>query len=255
MANTNKGRKVYICVTAQPTDLDQTGYEALIWTRVKHVGSVGESGTKTNINSYDELETDVTQKSKGISNAGDPVIECARNPTDAGQVALRAAALTHFVYAFKFEDADAPASDYTNTVYYNRGLVAGPERPNGKNEDFILERFTLGLVQKEIVVDPEPQSVPVNVTVPSITGSSLAQGATLAAVVGTWTNDPTSYTYQWQHDADGNGTYANISSATNSILIIAAGQAGDSIRVQVTAVNSAGSSSAANSLGTALAGS
>ena len=70
MANTNKGRKVYICVTAQPTDLDQTGYEALIWTRVKHVGSVGESGTKTNINSYDELETDVTQKSKGISNAG-----------------------------------------------------------------------------------------------------------------------------------------------------------------------------------------
>ena len=102
MATTNKGRRVYICATPQPNDLDQTEYEALTWVQVGNVGSVGETGTNTNVVSYDELATDVTQKGKGMSNAGDPIIECARNPTDDGQIALRAAALTDYCYAFKF---------------------------------------------------------------------------------------------------------------------------------------------------------
>jgi hypothetical protein len=166
MANTNKGRKFYIAVATagqpepvpQATDLTQTEYEALIWLEVKNVGAIGESGTNTNIVSYDELSTEVTQKQKGISNAGDPTVECARNPPDPGQQAMRAAAKTKYYYAFKTEDADAPDENTTNSVYYNRGLVTGPTRPNGRNEDFILEVFTLGLVQKEIVVDPEPIS-------------------------------------------------------------------------------------------------
>jgi len=164
MANTNAGRKFYIaCTTAggstpdpQPSDLTQMQYEALLWTEVKNVGSIGETGTNTNIVSYDELSTEVTQKQKGISNAGDPVIECARNPTDPGQIAMRAAAATKHYYAFKVEDADAPDEETSNTIYYNRGLVTGPVRPGGRNEDFILENFSLGLVQKEIVVDPAP---------------------------------------------------------------------------------------------------
>lgn len=163
MANTNKGRKFYIACTvadgpiplAQPTDLTRSAYEALLWTEVKNVGSVGETGTQTNTVSYDELSTDVTQKQKGISNAGDPPVECARNPSDPGQIGMRAAGTTKYYYAFKTEDADAPDEDTTNTVYFNRGLVTGPTRPGGRNEDFILEVFTLGLIQKEIVVDPE----------------------------------------------------------------------------------------------------
>lgn len=169
MANTNKGRKFYIATVttgvapdevtspvAQPHDLTQTEYEALEWTEVKNVGSVGETGTSTNVVSYDELATEVTQKNKGISNAGDPPVECARNPSDLGQKMMRQAAKTKFYHAFKTEDADAPAANMTNSVYFNRGLVTGPTRPNGRNEDFILEVYTLGLVQKEIVVDPEP---------------------------------------------------------------------------------------------------
>ncbi|HEV7253879.1 MAG TPA: hypothetical protein VGN97_12405 [Mesorhizobium sp.] len=162
MAQTNAGRKVYIACTvaggpiplAQPTDLTGSAYAALLWTEVKNVGMVGDRGTQTNTVSYDELGTDVTQKGKGISNAGDPDIECARNPTDPGQIAMRAAAATKFNYAFKIEDADAPDANSTNSIYYNRGLVTGPRRPGGRNEDFILEIFTLGLVQKEIVVNP-----------------------------------------------------------------------------------------------------
>lgn len=153
MAKTNAGRKFYICETAQAADLTKSQFEALTWLEVNNVGSIGESGIQTNIVSYDELGTTVTQKAKGISNAGDPAVECARNPTDPGQIALRAMALTNLDYAYKTEDNDAP-SGFTNSIYYNRGLVTGPTRPNGRNEDFVLEVFTLALNQKEIVVDP-----------------------------------------------------------------------------------------------------
>lgn len=165
MANTNKGRKFFIAVDGAesttplpcPQDMDKSQFEAVEhWLEVKNVGSIGETGMNTNIVSYDELSTDVTQKQKGISNAGDPVIECARNPSDPGQQAMRAAGATKFFFAFKIEDEDAPDASQTNSVYYNRGLVTGPVRPNGRNEDFILENFTLGLVQREIVVNPEP---------------------------------------------------------------------------------------------------
>lgn len=163
MANTNAGRKFYIACTvlggpiplAQPTDLTKTQYEALLWTEVSNVGSVGQTGTKTNITSYDELGTAVTQKNKGVSNAGDPPVEVARNPTDPGQKALRAAGATKYNYAFKTEGSDAPDATMTNTIFYNRGVVTGPERPNGRVEDYDLEIFTLGLNQLEIVVDPE----------------------------------------------------------------------------------------------------
>lgn len=154
MANTQKDVKFYICTTPQPADLDQAGFEALTWVAVGQVGKIGETGIKTNVVSYDTLDTDVSTKAKGVSNAGDPTVECARSYNDAGQVAMRAAALTNFNYATKIERNDAPDASTTNTVIYNRGLVMGPTRPNGGVEDFDLEIFTLGLQQREVVVNP-----------------------------------------------------------------------------------------------------
>lgn len=161
MANTNKNRKFYIACTApggatpspQNVGLDGTAFAALSWTEVGHVGNIGESGAKDNIVNYDELATDVLQKNKGITNAGDPMIECARNIADNGQKAMRAAGPTKFFYAFKILDDDEPNGGTHGTIYYNLGLVVGPVRPNGRNESFNLEQFTLGLVQREIVID------------------------------------------------------------------------------------------------------
>src|SRR5512139_655399 len=185
MTTTNKGRKIYICETAQPTALTQVQYEGLTWLEVKNVGSVGDAGTNTNVLSYNELGTEVAAKQKGVSNAGDPVIECARNPTDPGQVALRTMCLTKFIYALKIEDEDAPSASYTNTIYYNRGICAGPLRPGGGVEDFILERYTFGLVQLEIVVPPEANSAPTNILTPAISGVAQV-GQVLTAWDGTW---------------------------------------------------------------------
>jgi hypothetical protein len=99
--NGNAGSKLYICATPQQTDLDQAGYEALIWVQIKALGNHGEAGSDTNITTYDTWDTKVIQKGKGMTDAGSPEIECARLPTDAGQILVRAAAKTNFNYAFK----------------------------------------------------------------------------------------------------------------------------------------------------------
>lgn len=155
-ALTQAGAKFYIGVDTttseakpQDTDLTLTEYEGLTWLEVKGVGNVGQTGTDTNVVSYDELATEVTQKGKGISNAGDPDVECRRIGADPGQVEMRAATETKSSYAFKYELDDAGSTN--GTTFFNRGLVMGPTRPNGGNEDFDLEVFTLGLNQKEIV--------------------------------------------------------------------------------------------------------
>ena len=158
MANTNAGGKLYIAVDGMGdaevhnSDLLVAGYDALTWLEIGSVGSFGETGSNTNILSYDTLNDDVIQKGKGMTNAGDPEIELARLTADAGQIQLRAAALTKDNYAFKYELDDSAGAN--GTTYYNRGLITGPRHPNGRNEDFVLEIYQLGLNQREIVKEP-----------------------------------------------------------------------------------------------------
>ncbi len=155
-ANTNASSTFYVCATPQNADLDQSGFEALSWVEVGAVGQVGETGENTNILSYDTWNTDVIQKGKGMTNAGDPTLETARIADDAGQVIMRAAGATNFNYAFKIVGNDKPNDDPASrsTTRYNRGLVTGPTEPNGRNEDFDLEVYTLGLQQRQIKVAP-----------------------------------------------------------------------------------------------------
>lgn len=153
-ANTNAGRKVYVCATPQPDNLTKAEFDALTWVLIGGVGSHGETGSSTNILNYDTWDDDVIQKGKGLTNAGDPEIEYAFRANDAGQTILRAAAETNFNYAFKIEGNDKPNNDADSkpTIRYNRGLVSGPRQPNGRVEDFDLEMVALGLQQKQITV-------------------------------------------------------------------------------------------------------
>lgn len=158
-ANTLSGSKLYICSTAKNDDLDAAGFAALTWVQVKGVGSHGETGVNTNIVSYDTWDTEFVQKAKGTSNAGDPEVELARIPGDAGQVILRTAG-DHFNknnYAFKIEKNDAGTGvGATPTIIYNRGLVAGPRTPHGRNENFDLEVYTFALQQGQIIIEATP---------------------------------------------------------------------------------------------------
>ena len=146
MANSLAGATFFISTTAENTDLaDATAYNALAYTEVKNVGSIGVMGTETNVLTYDTLDTVVAQKAKGIANAGDPEIEVARDAADAGQIAMIAAGLPSVVDAFAFKIVML-----NGDKFFNRGLVLGPTRPGGRNEDFDLDVYKLALVQFEI---------------------------------------------------------------------------------------------------------
>ncbi len=77
-------------------------------------------------------------------------------------------------------------------------------------------------------------TMPVNAAVPTISGTAR-QGHTLTAANGTWTNSPSSYTYQWQQDHK-----TDISGATSSTYVPAAGDVGQTLNCIVTAKNANG---------------
>lgn len=143
--NTHANIEFYISSEKQNSDLDKTGFEAIAeedWIAVGSVGSIPERGIDTNMLSYDTVNTLVAKKAKGITDAGTGTLECARNSTDVGQVQLNiAGAPDNFdSYATKLVRQD-------KSVEFNRCLVAGPNYPGGRNEDFDLANYALAYQQ------------------------------------------------------------------------------------------------------------
>lgn len=87
-------------------------------------------------------------------------------------------------------------------------------------------------------------TAPTNTSPPTISGS-INEGQSLIAGPGSWTGStPLSYSYQWQQ-CDAVGAFcAPISSAVGPAYVIAASDDGKTLRVSVTASNSAGSAMA-----------
>ena len=86
---------------------------------------------------------------------------------------------------------------------------------------------------------------------PSISGSAQ-QGQTLTEAHGSWSNSPTSYSYQWEDcDSSGNNCSA-ISGATRQTYTLTGSDVGQTIRVQETASNAGGSGAPASSAATGV---
>ena len=94
---------------------------------------------------------------------------------------------------------------------------------------------------------------PANTGAPAITGTAQ-QSQTLTASDGTWSNTPTSFTYQWERCTP---TCAPIAGATAQTYALAVADVGATIEVQVSAANAGGTggpvTSAATAAVTALA--
>lgn len=236
MANTNAASKWFVCETPQNSKLTKAEYEALTWVEIGGIGNVGETGKSTNVLTYNTWADDVVQKAKGLTDAGSPTFEVARNPNDPGQEILRAAGAVgnNNIYAFKEQRADGPVGG-VGTVFYNRGVVGGPTRPNGGNEDFDLEVYTVGFEQEEIVVNPTSAgNPPVMTAAPAITGTAQA-GETLTCSNGTFTGDATIvYSHQWF--ANGNA----VSGATSTTYALTNADVGKVFSCRVIARNGVG---------------
>lgn len=87
------------------------------------------------------------------------------------------------------------------------------------------------------------QAAPANTAPPTVSGTP-AVGSTLTASNGTWSNTPTGYAYQWLRCNGGGNNCTPIAGATQKTYTLVAADAGQTIRVRVTATNADGSASA-----------
>jgi alpha-tubulin suppressor-like RCC1 family protein len=87
-------------------------------------------------------------------------------------------------------------------------------------------------------------SAPLERAAPSISGANEV-GEPLSADPGIWSGEgPVSFSYQWQHCNEAGGECANITGATSTTFVPAAGEEHETIRAIVTAVDPHGSSNA-----------
>lgn len=100
------------------------------------------------------------------------------------------------------------------------------------------------------------EPAPTNSAVPAVSGT-MNVGQTLSTTTGTWAHmggySP-SYAYKWQDSDDGSTGWADITGATSSTYTIEAGEENKYLRSVVTATNTGGAGTPANSTATAQIG-
>jgi hypothetical protein len=95
------------------------------------------------------------------------------------------------------------------------------------------------------VAPPPPPAPPANIAPPTVSGNAQ-EGQTLSASAGSWSGSPTSYSFQWQRcDSTGAGC-SPVGGATASSYALTGADVGATMRIVVTATNSAGSASASS---------
>src|SRR5207244_13541003 len=77
---------------------------------------------------------------------------------------------------------------------------------------------------------------PSNTGLPTISGTAK-QGQTLTEVHGTWTNNPTGYTYKWLQCDSARNSRRNISGAEGQTYVPVEGDVANKLRVQQSASN------------------
>lgn len=103
-----------------PATFDAAGYAALTYTTVGEITNFGEFGREFQLTTHNPVATRGTQKLKGSFNEGAIQLQLGLDTDDAGQVLLKAAALSDSLYAFIITTSVGPLDKY-----YFQGLTMG----------------------------------------------------------------------------------------------------------------------------------
>lgn len=121
--------------------------------------------------------------------------------------------------------------DVTDPLF---GFVWGPSQTNSSSRSALCNYVQM------TVYYSGGTTVPVNTVAPAISGAN-AVGYTVSCSTGTWSGGGTiTYTYQWQRDDLGSGSYSDIASATSPSYTLVSADDLCHVRCAVTATNAGG---------------
>ncbi len=133
-------------------------------------------------------------------------------------------------------------------AYNANAFASGPTNPFGP----VTEDSEQASIYATYTTGPPPKtSPPVNTAAPTVSGVA-STGETLSASAGSWTESPSGYTYQWQRCESTGASCSSISGSTGQTYTVGSVDVGKTLRVAVTASNSAGASAPASSTQTAV---
>lgn len=113
---TSAAAKVYVGPQAGDAVDSLAEFDALNYTLIGEVQSLGQFGDEAKIVTFEALGDSRVRKSKGARDAGSFEIVCGRDPSDVGQIALKGAQLTNKTYAFKVVGGDAITPQVSGTA-------------------------------------------------------------------------------------------------------------------------------------------
>ena len=137
---TSTGIKYYVSA-ATPATNDKVGYDALTWTQVAEVESLGTYGaTQTEVN-FTNLEDGQLRKFKGSTNNGSMVVDMGYDDADAGQLLMASGAggaNNLVVYSHKVEYP-------SGTIDAFQGYIFGYDKTVGAIDNVVKSSSTVGL--------------------------------------------------------------------------------------------------------------
>lgn len=132
--------KIYIGTTAVADDL--TSYEADTYAEIKEVETISGLDDIQNFAAFTSISDARTRRLKTIKAGADVTISCGFDPTDAGQIALRAASAVTQNANYNFKVVYNDATTNKTTVYWS-GVVGNDSYPGGGNEDIAMVDFVV----------------------------------------------------------------------------------------------------------------
>lgn len=143
---TAAGSKLFIGPVATSGTDAQGEFEALAFTEVGEIENYGDFGDQANEITFTAISDRRVRKFKGSFNAGTLQLTLGRDPSDAGQAAMKTALASDSDYAIKVMLNDGSAgSPSAPTTFYFRAKVMSYTANIGTVENVVRSTVGLGI--------------------------------------------------------------------------------------------------------------